>query len=240
MALALSPLARGRLTARLAQSAAEVEEALALRRLCFRSLRGLPSGDEGDGHDALSDHLLVRHGTDLLATCRLRLLTGADLAHSYTGQFYDLAALAPLPALELGRFCLAPSAASDPDPLRLTFAALTRLVDATGAGLLLGCSSFEGTDLSPYRAALAPFADGLRPDTPAIAAETTPVLAPVRGDGGLPLPPLLRHYLALGGQVSRDAVIDRVLVTCHVLTVLPIAAIPAPHAKALRRLAADA
>lgn len=235
MDLALKPLNGGRLTARLAATPAERGEALALRRLCFRSARGLDPAGEGDAWDALSAHLLVKDGARLLSTCRLRLLGRADLAASYTGQFYDLAALAPLPALEIGRFCLAPGA--EPDALRLTFAALTRIVDASGAGLLLGCSSFEGTELGPYLPALAAHASRLRRDTP--ARGETLKLGPAEGQA-LPLPPLLRHYLALGASLSDHAVIDRALKTAHVLTVLPVAAIPAAHARALRRLAAGA
>lgn len=235
MDLALKPLSGGGLTARLAASPVERETALALRRLCFRTARGLDPAGEGDGFDAVSAHLLVSDDRRLLATCRLRLLFGDDLAGSYTGLFYDLSALAPLPALELGRFCLAEGAG--PDALRLAFAALTRLVDATGAGLLVGCSSFEGTDLAPYLPALAALAPRLRHDTPA-RGETRP-LGPAQG-AALPLPPLLRHYLALGAALSDHAVIDRALRTCHVLTVLPVAAIPAAHASALRRLAQGA
>jgi putative hemolysin len=104
---------------------------------------------------------------------------------------------------------------------------------------MFGCTSFEGTSLSHYRGALAVFATRFHPLARAVAAETTPLLGPA-DEPGLPLPPLLRHYLSLGGQISADAVVDRDLNTMHVLTVLPIAAIPAQNAKALRRLAAEA
>lgn len=235
MTLALDSLTKGRLSVRLAQGGAEVEAAIDLRRRCFRSLRGLPPEAEGDVFDALSEHLLIQEGDATLATCRLRLLGAKDLGGSYTGQFYDLSALSPLPALELGRFCQAPEVA-DPDPLRLTFAALTRLVDASGAGLLLGCSSFEGSDFAPHLSALAPWRHRLRTDTPACAAETLSLRHAPTGSHA-PLPPLLRHYLALGAELSDHAVVDRALNTCHVLTVLQVAAIPAARARALRALA---
>ena len=158
MALVLTPLTRGRLTARPAESAADREAALSLRRLCFRTARGLDPAGEGDAFDPISTHLLIEDGARALATCRLRLLTRADLSTSYTGQFYDLAALGPLPALELGRFCLAPGA--DPDALRLTFAALTRLVDATGRAFFSAAPVLRAPILPPICPPLRPMPTG--------------------------------------------------------------------------------
>ncbi len=233
-------LRRGRLTARLAMGPDELAQALDLRGLCFRRARGLPPAPDVDRFDAVSDHMLIRQGDALLATFRLRTFADrADLISGYAAQYYDLARLPAAPGLELGRFCLHPEA-TDPDILRLAFAALTRRVDQTGAAMLIGCTSFAGTDMAPYQTALAPHLAALRADPPAIAAERVALRDPgPTSVSQLPLPPLLRHYLSLGGLVSDHAVVDRALMTCHVLTTLAIAAIPPARARALRALAQD-
>lgn len=51
------------------------------------------------------------------------------------------------------------------------------------------------------------------------------------------LPPLLRTYLAMGGQVSDHAVIDRDLDTLHVFTAVEVDRVPPARARALRALA---
>ena len=232
---AFTPMTRGTLTATLAAGAADMAAALDLRHLTFRTLRGL-GGEEGDAFDPVSDHLLIRDGDKTLATFRTRQITRATA--SYTAQFYDLGRLPATPMLELGRFCLHPDA-PDPDTLRLALAALTRLVDLTGASHLIGCTSLYGTDLALYAAALAPHHASLSAETPVLAGEILP-LAPLRPRGPQrPLPPILRHYLSLGGTLSGHAVVDRALQTCHVLTLLKVADIPPSRARTLRELARD-
>lgn len=227
---------RGRLTATLATSDQDKAAALTLRRLCFRTTRGLPPEGEGDRFDAISDHLIIRANGETLATFRTHLLPPGDFTQSYSAQFYDLTHLPPAPMLELGRFCLHP-AQPDPDILRLAFAALTHLVDQSAAAALIGCTSFDGTDMSPYQRALTAQRPQWR-DIAATAPETIPLATLVPTAIQRPLPPLLRHYLSLGGTLSDHAVIDRTLQTCHVFTALAVAAIPPSRARALRDLAA--
>ncbi|NCO21118.1 MAG: GNAT family N-acetyltransferase, partial [Rhodobacterales bacterium] len=148
-------LVKGRLRVRPASGPGDLDRLLALRALCFR---GAATGDDRDNFDAACDHILIEDMAQdsLLGGFRQRRFDGAAIIHSYSAQFYDLAALAafPAPMLELGRFCLHPGA-PDADVLRLAWAAITRQVDCGGVGLLFGCSSFAGCDAARHGDAFA-------------------------------------------------------------------------------------
>ena len=230
---------KGRYRVRLATSAQDVEAA---QRLRFRAFRG-GEGLDHDRFDATCRHVLVEGLADqrLAGTCRLLVLTRAeDVAASYSAQFYDLSALSrAFPRMmELGRFCLAEGA--EPDVLRLIWAALTRIVDGEGVGLMFGCTSFTGTAAEDHAEALAALAAGhlarrdLQPGRR--AAEVVPLrAAPHDARRAMQqMPPLLRTYLAMGGWVSDHAGVDRDLGTLHVLTGVEIAAIPPARARLLR------
>lgn len=238
----------GRYTARPAESAADLAQAVGLRNLSFR--HGHLRATDADRFDAACSHVLIHEtNSNRLVCCyRVMLLADArDLHRSYAAQFYDLSRLAGFggPMLELGRFCVHPGHA-DADILRLAWGALAGLVDLTGAGLLFGCSSFDGARnpghdpalVQLLAAHLAP--DQWRPlrlapqidDFAARLADQTPnPMAAMRA-----MPPLLRSYLAIGGWVSDHAVIDADLDTLHVFTAVEIANIPAARARALRAI----
>lgn len=232
------PFSRGRVTVRLATTDAEAEACFALRHLAFHGQGGL----DRDHFDAHWPQILIERDGGLVGTFRLSLSRGGA-SGGYAGQFYDLSALDrfPDPVLELGRFCLAPKLGPDSDVLRLGWAALARIVDAAGVGLLFGCSSFPGTDPVPHRAALARLARDHRgpPEWPigrkAPALITLPDPPEAGGEGGFP--PLLRSYLQMGGWVSDHAVVDPDMETIHVFTAVEIARIPPTRARALRALA---
>lgn len=241
--------AAGRYHARLAVTAGDLAASQRLRHTCFITAAGRPprpGGIEADGFDAACAHVLVEEADGTLAASFrvMEFASGAGLAQSYAAQTYDLARLAayPLPMVEVGRFCLRPGL-RDPDVLRLAWGALARIVDARGAGMLFGCSSFTGTDPAPHAAALALLAGGHR--APALwapgvgAAEVVPLCpAPFDRRAALAaMPPLLRTYLGMGGWVSDHAVIDRDLGTLHVFTGVEIAAIPPARVRALRQMA---
>lgn len=243
----MEPLQKGRLRARLARTPEDVYRAQALRHLCFK-------GGPGRDHDAFDDqcdHVLIEdHGSDRLLACYrvLALPDGAQIGNSYSAQFYDLARLTRFegPVVEMGRFCVAPDQ-RDPDILRLAWGAMTRLVDALGAGLLFGCASFTGTDAAPHHPAFALLGQAhlaparWRPQVKAprvfpfgrLLAQETP--DPRRGM--MAMPPLLRTYLGMGGWVSDHAVVDLAMNTLHVFTGVEIRAIPAARARALRLVA---
>lgn len=224
----------------------DLDRAMALRARAFPADRA-----GGDGHDALFRHVLVEdlRGGEAVATFRLMVLGGgADLARSYTAGFYDLAPLsrrAAGPMVELGRFCVR-DGRRDADILRLAWAALTRIVDKCGAEMLFGCASFPGTDPAEHGEAFALLSERhLAPDPwrpRARAARTVPLR---QLPGGRPdsrralagMPPLLRSYLAMGGQVSDHAVIDAAMGTLHVFTGVEVRAIPASRRRALREVA---
>ncbi|NPD16170.1 GNAT family N-acetyltransferase [Xinfangfangia sp. D13-10-4-6] len=237
------PLARGGMRARLAGGAQDLARVQALRALCW-------PGETPDPLDTQAGHLMIE-GRDgrLLAAMRVAVAgSGAALHDCYAARYYDLSNLQATegPLIEPGRFSLAPGAANW-EVLRLTWAALARLVLQMGAGHLFGCASFPGTDWHPHREALALLAghqgpDALRPGPrapervayPALTGAVTDHKAALAG-----LPPLLRFYLTLGGWVSDHAVVDRQLNTLHVFTCVEVAKMPKARQVSLRALAVD-
>ena len=239
-------LSRGRLTVRAAETATDMALLMALRGRVFRGDAG---ADDRDAFDAAAIHVLVEAEGAVLAGFRLiAMASGAEIGRGYAAARYDLSRLSGFkaPILELGRFCICPEAGLDPDVLRLAWAFITREVDARGAGMLCGCTSFPGRDPTRHRSALAHLTRHLAPDALAplprggdaiaFARDLAAVVPdPVAALAGLP--PLLRTYLMMGGWVSDHAVPDPDLDTLHVFTAVEIAAIPPARARALRALA---
>ncbi len=240
-------LRRGRFAARITSGPGDIEAAQRLRYRAFRATDE-EQGFDADRFDAICSHVLVEESRTGRLVCCFRLLPlagGAEIGRSYAAQYYELSALASYQGrmVEMGRFCIDPEFAGDPDILRVAWGAMTRFVDEGGVELLFGCSSFAGTGTQAYLDAfamlkarhLAPkrwlpkvkapdvfrFARRLRRKPDAKRAMST-------------MPPLLRTYLMMGGWVSDHAVVDRDLNTLHVFTGLEIAAIPPARARALR------
>ncbi|MAM62413.1 GNAT family N-acyltransferase [Maritimibacter sp. UBA3975] len=236
-------LSRGNLSVRLAAGPADVESAQRLRGRAFRRDEGL----DADAVDCRCEHALIEREGVLQATFRFqRFASGSDVVTGYSGQVYDLARLAARqgPMIEVGRFCIAPGV-QDPDLVRLGWAALTRIVDAEGATFLFGCSSFHGTDATPYADALRLLAarhvapPDLAPGRRSDDVVTLPVGQIDGAEAQRQMPPLLRTYLLMGGWVSDHLVVDRVMETLHVFTAVEIAKVPENRARALRLLAGD-
>jgi len=162
----MKPLRRGRLVARLAETEADVTRAQALRWRAFRARSAACGQAEGaqpldqDAFDERCLHLLVEDAEQpghLLACARvLPLASGAEIAGTYTAQYYDLRRLSRYPGamLEVGRFCTRPGN-TDPEVLRTALGGLARLAEARGVSMLFGASSFSGTDPAPYAGAFA-------------------------------------------------------------------------------------
>lgn len=228
----------GAFRVRQAQSRADMQAVMALRRARF-----------GVGEDAFDLHalqMMIEENGQLMATYRLgHYANGADMARSYAAQFYDLSLMGGYnrPALELGRFCLAPQA-READILRLAFAGVAGQVDALGAGLLFGCASFAGVDPAPHAPSLAVLRAHISDQWRILRRGGAVDLPPAaQGDAALigarAMPPLLRSYLAMGGWVGDHAVQDHQLGTIHIFTGLEVDRIPPARAAALRGLAAQ-
>lgn len=232
------------MVARLAEGPADMARVMDLRRAAFPRA----SGVEEDAQDALSAHLMVEGGGQLLGYFRVMLFGwGAGLGQGYAARFYDLGPLSGYarPIAEMGRFCVAPGGVH-PDVLRLAWGAMTRIVDEGQAGLILGCTSFRGAGWQVHRAGLALLAaEFIGPeehlpgrkaaevvDYPALAGPVADRRASLAG-----LPPLLRTYLGMGGWVSDHAVVDRELDTLHVLTCVEVDRVPPARAASLRAVA---
>ena len=237
---------KGRYRVRLAASAGDVQAAQALRHRAFFGTEGL----DCDRFDGACDHVLVEHDTGRLAGCfRIFLMRdGSQLCESYSAQYYDLGALGGFGGrmLEMGRFCTDP-ALSDPDILRVAWAALTRYVDEKNVQMLIGCASFAGASAAPYLDSFAILkAHHVAPEhwrpkarAPLVYDFKGKILeAPDLKRGVAQMPPLLRSYLAMGAWVSDHAVIDKDMGTLHVFMGLEVGAIPAARIKLLRALAA--
>lgn len=240
----MSGFAGLRYRARFSSTPQDLARAQALRARRFRSG---PAAQDGDAFDARALHLMVEETATGRLVCCCRLLPFADgsgIAASYSAQFYGLGGLARYPGrmLEIGRFCVE-DGATDPAVLRVAWGALAAHVEATGVGLMFGCSSFAGTETGDYADAFALLKDRHlaprrwlpRVKAPAVfrfarklRLRTPDLKAAMRA-----MPPLLRTYLAMGGWVSDHAVIDRDLGTLHVFTGLEIGAVPPARARAL-------
>lgn len=237
-------LAKGKYTARAADTAADIAAAQRLRATCFALSEPL----DVDAYDGAATHVLIHDTASGTLVCCYRLLTlrGADLPQSYAAQYYELSALEAYEGLmmELGRFCVHPDW-KDPDILRIAWAAMTALVEARDVQMLFGCSSFAGVDTDTYLDAFAMLrARHLAPTRwlPRVKAPNVFRYAaalrrkPDAKKAMLRMPPLLRTYLMMGGWVSDHAVVDAQMNTLHVFTGLEIGAIPATRKRLLRAL----
>lgn len=238
-------LDKGRYRARMARGRDAVVVAQALRTLAFGTGKS-----DCDRFDDICDHLLVYERRSGALVCCARLLSlacGGEIARSYSAQFYDLSALTEFQGrmTEMGRFCIHPDW-SDPDILRVAWAAVTGFVDQNEIEMLFGCSSFAGVDAQSYLDTFAVLrARHLAPERwrPQVKAANVFRFAagqlrkPHVGRAMRAMPPLLRSYLMMGGWVGDHAVVDREMNTLHVFTGLEVGAIPEPRKRLLRVVA---
>jgi putative hemolysin len=245
-------LQKGRYRARVAETDADVRAAQRLRHIAFGEDRpgADPEGLDADAFDARCSHVLVEEVASGRLVCCFRILPlpdGGRIGESYSAQYYELSPLAEFegPIVEMGRFCIHPEV-TDPDVLRVAWAALTRYVDESGVKLLFGCASFKGTDAEAYLDAFAMLKErhlAPRRWLPRVKAPKVFRFAARlrrKPDARLAMtrmPPLLKSYLLMGGWVSDHAVVDDQMNTLHVFTGVEVGAIP-PARKRLLRAAA--
>jgi putative hemolysin len=222
----------GPLQVRLAESAADIDAAQALRyQIFYERLGAHPMPEmarrrrDFDRFDGDCDHLLVLDhalGTGaeaIVGTYRLiRRATAARLGGFYSADEYDIAPLLRIPGeiLELGRSCVDPAYRQRP-AMQLLWSGIAAYVFHYAIVLMFGCASLPGTDPDAvamplsylHHHHLAPPA--LRPralveryvDMRRLDADAIDSARALAA-----LPPLIKGYLRLGGFVGDGAVID--------------------------------
>jgi putative hemolysin len=150
----------GALEVRLADTAAEIDAAQALRyRVFFEEMTARPSAEaaaarrDRDGFDAFCDHLLVVDHTrgagseGVVGTYRLLRRSAAVRGGFYSSTEFDIAPLIAYPGeiLELGRSCVDAAYRTRPT-MQLLWRGIASYVFQHGITLMFGCASLPGTD----------------------------------------------------------------------------------------------
>ena len=231
------------LQVRLAEDAAEIDAAQALRyRVFYEEMGAEPTPEmakrqrDFDRFDGVCDHLLVldhsrARGAEVVGTYRLiRRGMAAQSGGFYSASEYDLG---PIPQhsgeiLELGRSCTDASARSGP-AAKLMWRGIAAYVFHHGIEVMFGCASLHGTDPDALALPLsylhhfhrAPPNLRMRAlDDRYVEMNRLPkeAIDPTRAQAVLP--PLIKGYLRLGGFVGDGAVIDRPFNTTDVSIVV--------------------
>ncbi|MBV9152655.1 MAG: GNAT family N-acetyltransferase [Alphaproteobacteria bacterium] len=237
-------IASGPLQVRLADCAADIDAAQALRyRIFYEKLgaRPLPGMEQqrrdSDAFDQICDHLLVLDhsrgaGIDaVVGTYRLiRRDAAARLGAFYSAGEYDIARLIAYPGeiLELGRSCVDAGYRARP-VMQLLWSGIAAYVFHYDIALMFGCASLPGIDPDALAVPLSYlYHHHLAP--PALRARALPeryvdmrrrdpaLIDPARTLAGLP--PLIKGYLRLGGFVGDGAVVDEQFNTIDVCIVV--------------------
>jgi putative hemolysin len=237
-------ISSGPLEVRLAESAADIDAAQALRYRIFyekmgaRPLPGMESERrDRDQFDQICDHLLVldhSRGTGLdavVGTYRLiRRDAAARLGAFYSAAEYDIGPLIAYPGeiLELGRSCVDAGYRARP-VMQLLWSGIAAYVFHYEIALMFGCASLPGIDPDALAVPLSYlYHHHLAP--PALRARALPeryvemrrldaaAIDPMRTLAILP--PLIKGYLRLGGFVGDGAVIDEQFNTTDVCIVV--------------------
>jgi putative hemolysin len=237
-------ISSGALQVRLAQSATDVDAALALRYRIFYEKMGarpLPGMEQQrrdyDGFDQICDHLLVLDHSRgagpeaVVGTYRLiRRVAAERFGNFYSAAEYDIGPLIAYPGeiLELGRSCVDAGYRARP-VMQLLWSGIAAYVFHYDIALMFGCASLPGTDPDALAVPLSYlYYHHLAP--PALRARALPerfvemrrldpaALDPMRTLAALP--PLIKGYLRLGGFVGDGAVIDEQFNTTDVCIVV--------------------
>ena len=217
---------------RLAENAAEIDAAQALRyRVFYEEMKAAPTPEvarrrrDFDAFDTVCDHLLVldrRRGdgpSGIVGTYRLiRRPAAAKIGHFYSAAEYNIRPMIDYPGevLELGRSCIERDARNTAT-MQMLWRGIALYAFHYNIQVMFGCASFPGTDPSQHGLPLSYlYHHHLAP--PEIRARALPnryvkmdTLAPGTYDARKALarvPPLIKGYLRLGGFVGDGAVID--------------------------------
>ena len=250
----------GSLEVRLARKNSEIRRAQRLRyKVFYEEMSATPgalailSRRDEDEFDSVFDHLLVIDRGDandgrrwrrtrVVGTYRVLRQEVADLNDGfYTQGEYDISALLRAKPdckfMELGRSCVL-KPYRNKRTLELLWQGVWSYVREHGAGVMIGCASFEGTDPSVHaealsflhHTALAPedwrvrAHEHLRVDMNMLPREAINTRAALKA-----LPPLIKGYLRVGAYVGDGAVIDHQFGTTDVFIIMPVEAINARY-----------
>ncbi|MDP3163396.1 MAG: GNAT family N-acyltransferase [Reyranella sp.] len=229
---------------RLAQTAAEIDAAQALRyRVFYDEMKAHPTPEmarlrrDFDVFDPVCEHLLVldrRRGEGpggIVGTYRLiRRQAAAKIGRFYSAAEYDIAPLIDYPGeiLELGRSCIERDARNTAT-MQMLWRGIALYIYHFDIKVMFGCPSFPGTDPAQHAQAmsylhhhhLAPPEIRVRAlDGRYVKMDT---LAPGSYDERKAMarvPPLIKGYLRLGGFVGDGAVIDPEFNTTDVFVIV--------------------
>lgn len=185
-----------------------------------------------DEFDEVCDHLIVRERTTGATVGTYRMQTGSSAAAHrgyYSEREFDFAPFMAVRGelLELGRACVAADHRNQ-TVLGLLWRGIAQYAQSRGARYLVGCSSLTSQDeaagLAVYRGLAAAHLAEPRWQTRPHAAWRC---SPLNGRAiALPVPRLLRAYLALGAKICGDPAIDREFSTIDFLTWLDLQSVP--------------
>ncbi|MEO8558710.1 MAG: GNAT family N-acyltransferase [Rhodospirillales bacterium] len=239
-----APIVSGPLEVRLAQTAAEMDAAQALRyRVFYDEMAARPTPEmaahkrDFDEFDPICDHLLVldhQNGEGaqaVVGTYRLIRRPAAErMGRFYSDAEYDISMLTanPREILELGRSCV-DQAHRTRNTMQLLWRGIAAYVFHYDIALMFGCASLPGTDVQKlaeplsylYHNHLAPpeMRPRALPDRYVDMAILPPPAIDTR-EALKALPPLIKGYLRLGGFIGDGAVIDRQFNTTDVCIVV--------------------
>jgi L-ornithine Nalpha-acyltransferase len=243
-AVPIVDLRSGSLQVRLAESAADIDAAQALRyRVFYEEMGALSTAEvarlrrDYDSFDSICDHLLVFDhsrgcgAAAVVGTYRL-IRRAAAVRHGsfYSAAEYDITKIVANPGeiLELGRSCVDAEARNRPT-MQLLWRGIAAYVFHYNIALMFGCASLPGTDPDALALPLAylhyhhlaPL--GIRPRALPERYIDMCRLVPAAIDpprAQALLPPLIKGYLRLGGFVGDGAVVDRQFNTTDVCVVV--------------------
>ncbi len=243
---------------RVAENAAEIEAAQALRyRVFYEELNAKPTPEmstlrrDFDSFDPYCDHLIIidrakgEGAAGIIATYRLmRREQASRRGQFYSIDEYDISALVNYRGgiLELGRSCVDPAYRTKA-AMNLMWKGIADYILQYKIGVLFGCASFPGTDPEEHKMALsylyhrhlAPAEYRAR----ALPGRHVPMnMMPVdqldEKRAFVSLPPLIKGYLRLGGFVGDGAVVDPQFGTVDVSVVVVHDLITAKYVKHYR------
>jgi putative hemolysin len=226
-------------TVRLARKQDEIRAAQILRFEVFNLelheglAQSYASGFDEDPFDAVCDHLLVEHLPSRGVIGTYRLQTGVNAAKNlgyYCAQEFEFAAFEPLrdEIIEVGRACVHRQH-RNLVVLGILWKGIADYARARGGRHLFGCSSI--TSQIPEAGASA-YADLCRKHLAEPQWRTHPLPAYECSLNQLaaepvPIPKLLRAYLALGAKICGPPALDWQFQTIDFLTMLDLKAMPA-------------